>query len=137
MSWSSEIWQRLAALPLTIEATQLSFPSLPLPNGWTRVTTVIALQGLGEEGRGEDVTYEAEEHERTRQLGPQLQAEGTWTLGDFCALVAATDLFPGGAPDHEVSRNRRTHGRPDRGCESACCAGASKSRSRADPLITM
>jgi hypothetical protein len=104
VSWSSEIWERLAALPLTIESTQLSWPELPLPNGWTRVTTVISLNGLGETGQGEDVTYEEAEHETTKRLGPQVEATGTWTLGSFCALVAATDLFPGGEPDHAVSR---------------------------------
>lgn len=106
MPWGADAWTRLAALPLTIETVEFDFPRLPLP-AWERVTTVIALGGLGERGLGEDVTYEAEEHERVRSRPPVVDAVGTWTLGSFCDAVAAADLFPVAAPDHEVSRRYR------------------------------
>ncbi|MEN0015840.1 MAG: hypothetical protein AAGC46_20915, partial [Solirubrobacteraceae bacterium] len=99
-------WERLAALPLTVEAVELDFPRLPLPN-FDRVVTVISLLGLGEVGRGEDVTYESEEHDRVRSRPPVVDAVGTWTLGEFCDHVAGTDLFPVAAPDHDVSRRYR------------------------------
>lgn len=106
MPWGADAWARLAALPLTVESVRFSFPRLPLP-AWERVTTVIALGGLGATGLGEDVTYEAVEHDHLRSAPPAFRATGTWTLGSFCKAVAATDLFPAGAPDHEVSRRYR------------------------------
>lgn len=106
MSWSSETWERLSALPLTIDAVELSFPRLPLAR-FERVTTLISLTGLGEEGLGEDVNYDAPEHEQVRQHGPAFDAVGTWTLGSFCALVDETDLFPTGGPEHEASLDYR------------------------------
>ncbi|MBO9534919.1 MAG: hypothetical protein J7513_18240 [Solirubrobacteraceae bacterium] len=106
-AWAEEAWTRLAALPLQVDEVSLSFPSITVRSGWERVTTVIALHGAGEEGLGEDVTYEAEEHRAVEAAGAPLDATGQWTLGSFCERVAATDLFPSGAPDHDVSRNYR------------------------------
>ncbi len=57
---------------------------------------------------GEDVVYEAEEHTApSRRHGPALDVVGEHTLAEFCAGIEATDLFPTGAPDHDVSRNYR------------------------------
>lgn len=106
MPWGAAAWERLAALPLTIESVDLEFPSLKVGE-WERVTTVIGLKGLGDTGLGEDVTYESEEHEKVRAAAPVVDAVGTWTLGSFCAKVAETDLFPAGDPDHDVSRRYR------------------------------
>ncbi|MEH3055125.1 MAG: hypothetical protein PGN13_14190 [Patulibacter minatonensis] len=107
MSWGAEAWARLAALPLQVERVELSFPSVTVSSGWERVTTVITLHGAGETGVGEDVVYEAEEHRAIEAAGPPVDVRGERTLGELCAVVAATDLFPAGAPDHEVSRNYR------------------------------
>lgn len=106
MGWSSETWERLSALPLTVDAVALSFPRLPLAR-FERVTTLISLTGLGEEGLGEDVNYDAAEHEDVRQHGPAFDPVGTWTLGSFCARVDATDLFPTGGPEHAASLDYR------------------------------
>lgn len=106
MGWGSEAWERLKALPLTVDAVDLSWARLPLGD-WERVTTIVALQGLGEEGLGEDVNYDADEHEVVRQHGPAFDAVGTWTLGSFCELVGTTDLFPQAPPAHEASRDYR------------------------------
>lgn len=107
MSWSERAWAELAALPLRIDQVELSFPSITVRSGWERVTTVIALSGAGETGLGEDVTYEAEEHRAVEAAGAPVDPTAVQTLGEFCALVAETDLFPGGAPDHDVSRRYR------------------------------
>lgn len=106
MGWSSETWERLGALPLTIDAVELSFPRLPLAR-FERVTTLISLTGLGEEGLGEDVNYDASEHEDVRQHGPAFDPVGTWTLASFCARVDETDLFPTGPPEHAASLDYR------------------------------
>ena len=55
-------FERLAGLELTIDEYVLERRELALPN-FTRVTTTIALRGGGEEGHGEDVTYEVDLHD--------------------------------------------------------------------------
>lgn len=107
MGWGEEAWARLAELPVRVDHVELSFPSVTVSSGWERVTTVIALHGDGEIGLGEDVVYEAEEHRAVEAHGPALDATGEHTLAEFCAGIEATDLFPTGAPDHDVSRNYR------------------------------
>lgn len=102
-----DAWQQLAALPLQIEETRLHFPTLTVNSGWERRTTVIALHGAGHIGVGEDVTYEAPEHAAVEAAGPPLELRGEWLLGTLCERLAETDLFPAGAPDHEVSRRYR------------------------------
>lgn len=102
-----DAWQQLAALPLQIDEATLHFPALTVSSGWERRTTLIALHGDGHTGVGEDVTYEAPEHAAVQAAGPPLDVTGFWTLASLCERIAATDLFPSGAPDHEVSRRYR------------------------------
>jgi hypothetical protein len=66
------------------------------------VTTVIRMRGAGEEGVGEDVVYDAEDHDAAQQQGPVLPLTGRHTLGSLSALLAETDLFPR-PPQREVS----------------------------------
>jgi hypothetical protein len=107
MQWGQEAWERLAALPLHVEHFALSFPALTVSSGWERVTTRIALHGDGDVGYGEDVVYEAGEHRLVDAHGPGFDPVGRDTLGGLCARLAAADLFPHGAPAHEVSRRYR------------------------------
>ena len=69
-------------LALTVERVELEQLALPL-GFMTRRTTVIHLHGAGEEGVGEDVTYE-EEHHGDVAL-PDLSGEHT--LDSFSALI--------------------------------------------------
>src|SRR5205823_12739429 len=58
-------WEALAALPLRIEGYALEgLETQPRPE-FVRKTTVIRLRGRGEEGLGEDVTYDRD-HPRHR-----------------------------------------------------------------------
>ena len=77
------LYDTLRDLPLTIEQVELEPHDLPL-GFMTRRTTVFHLYGAGEEGIGEDVTYEEQHH---------LDAEapdvaGEHTLDSFSELVA-------------------------------------------------
>ncbi len=59
------------------------------------------------EGIGEDVTYDAEDHEILQQAGPVQPLAGRFTIASFCEHVEGLDLFPV-APQREVSvRYRR------------------------------
>jgi len=94
----------LADLPLTVEGYELEGLELDVSSGFTRKSTVIRLRGGGEEGLGEDVVYDAEDHEALQAAGPVQPLAGEWALGDFCDHVDALDLFPVAPARGEVSR---------------------------------
>jgi hypothetical protein len=74
------LWDELAELQVRIDGYALQRRELPLPTGWTRVTTTVALEGEGEAGEGEDVTYDADEHD---DFPADLMLAGTWSLDDL------------------------------------------------------
>jgi hypothetical protein len=95
--------ERLADLPLRIEGYDLEGLTRDVSSAFTRVSTVIRMHGGGEEGVGEDVTYDAEDHEVLQATGTVLPLAGEWTLGSFCDHVEALDLWPQ-PPRREPSR---------------------------------
>ena len=92
----------LANLPLEIEGYELSHWNCRLP-GFERLSTVIHMWGGGEDGLGEDVTYDAVDHIAFQDAGPSLDLTGYATLGEFCELMAKEDTFPA-EPQRDVSR---------------------------------
>lgn len=92
-------YDALAGLPLEIEEYALEGRSLTVSSGFERLTTLVKLRGSGEEGVGEDVTYESEDHTRQLELGPVLPLAGAWTVDSFATHVGGLDLFPAGAPN--------------------------------------
>jgi L-alanine-DL-glutamate epimerase-like enolase superfamily enzyme len=74
---------------------------------FTRKSTVIRLRGGGHEGLGEDVTYDAVDHEILQAAGPDLPLAGAFTVATFCEHLAGLGLF-GQPPQREVSQNYRT-----------------------------
>ena len=99
-------YAEIAHLPLRIEDYSLEGLTLELP-AFTRRTTVVHLRGGGEEGIGEDVTYDAEAQvalQETHASG--LPLAGEHTLDSFSQQLAGLDLFPGGTP-FEVYRSYR------------------------------
>jgi hypothetical protein len=101
--------ERLADLPLVIEDYALERLERNVSSAFTRVSTVIRLRGGGEEGVGEDVTYDAVDHDALQAAGPVLPLAGEWTLGAFCDHVEALDLWPA-PPQREPSRLYRVWG---------------------------
>ncbi|MGN6187281.1 MAG: hypothetical protein ACTHOE_00135 [Conexibacter sp.] len=99
-------YDQLAGLPLDVESYALEGLVQDVSSGFRRQTTVIHLQGGGEEGVGEDVVYDAEDHDRLQEAGAYLDlaTNGESTLGDFCARIDALDLFPVEPERGEVSR---------------------------------
>jgi L-alanine-DL-glutamate epimerase-like enolase superfamily enzyme len=100
-------YERVANLPLTIDGYALEGLSRTVSSGFERVTTIIRLQGGGEEGVGEDVTYDAELQRAQQDLGPVLPLAGEWTFRSFSEHLGGLDLFPAGAPERDVFRNYR------------------------------
>jgi L-alanine-DL-glutamate epimerase-like enolase superfamily enzyme len=93
----------IADLPLELESYAFERLERPVSSEFTRVTTVIRLQGRGEEGIGEDVVYDAEDHALQQERGPVLPLAGSHTLDGFSRLLGKLELFPSG-PKREVSR---------------------------------
>jgi hypothetical protein len=100
-------WDKLAGLPVEIERYELDGLELPFGEQFTRHTTIITLHGGGLHGVGEDVVYDAEDHQAMREAGPTLPVAGSWTLGSLSDHLAALDLFPRRAPTREPSRAYR------------------------------
>lgn len=104
---TSASWERLAGLPLEIDGYELQGLTAIVSSAFERKTTVIRLSGQGHEGLGEDVAYDAVDHDILQAAGPILALAGTWTVGSFCEHLATLDLFPQ-APQREVSQRYRT-----------------------------
>jgi L-alanine-DL-glutamate epimerase-like enolase superfamily enzyme len=96
----------IAALPLEIEGYDLETFERPVSSGFVRHTTVVRLHGGGAEGFGEDVTYEAAEHEVLR-AGALHDLAGSTTFNELSERVGALDLFPSGEPEVSVRRSYR------------------------------
>ncbi|HZQ66721.1 MAG TPA: hypothetical protein VFA66_16010 [Gaiellaceae bacterium] len=77
----------VSELPLRVEGLELDGLEQPVSSEFVRRTTVIRLRGEGQEGAGEDVTYEAEEQARFQAAGPALDVSGEHTLASFSALL--------------------------------------------------
>jgi hypothetical protein len=103
-------YERVADLPITIDDYALEGLSATVSSGFERLTTVIRLRGGGEEGVGEDVTYEGDDQVAQQKHGPVLPLAGDWTFEAFSQHLGTLDLFPAGAPKFPVFRNYRRWG---------------------------
>jgi L-alanine-DL-glutamate epimerase-like enolase superfamily enzyme len=100
-------YERVAELALTVDDYELEGLSRVVSSGFERLSSVIHLRGAGDEGIGEDVTYEADEHRIALERGAELPLAGTWTLDGFSERLGSIDLFPAGEPAFPVYRNYR------------------------------
>lgn len=94
----------LADLPLVIDDYTIERSEMEVSSGFRRVTTTVALRGDDRVGRGEDVTYAAEDHE---SYPLDLPLAGVRTLDACSALVGGLDLFPERPPQQESFRHYR------------------------------
>src|SRR5450631_4129923 len=94
----------LADLPLHVDGYALEGLRANVSSDFERLSTVVHLQGDGEEGVGEDVVYEAADHVALQEAGPVLDLAGDYALGEFCERIDALDLFPVEPQRGEVSR---------------------------------
>jgi len=88
------LYERLAELPVEIEGYELAPLSLDVSSDFTRDTTVIRLHGGGEQGIGEDVTYDGLDHVAFQEAGATIELAGAHTLGSLSELLTDEALFP-------------------------------------------
>jgi L-alanine-DL-glutamate epimerase-like enolase superfamily enzyme len=100
-------WETLADLPVEIEDYALDPLQATVSSDFERKSTLVRLHGAGEEGIGEDVTYDAVDHEILQTAGPTLPLAGRFTLASFSTRLAELSLFPA-PPQREVSSRYRT-----------------------------
>ncbi len=95
-------YAELAELPLAVEGYSLERRELEVSTRFKRVTTTVVLRGGGEEGRGEDVTYDAQEHE---WFPENLPLAGRYSLGELSPRLEGLALFR--SERNELSQNHR------------------------------
>ena len=92
------LYDQIAGLPLEIEGYALDGRERYFGPEFTRRTTVVRLQGGGDEGLGEDVTYDPDDQLRQQEAGPVLPLAGSWTVDSFSRHLGELDLFGGTPP---------------------------------------
>jgi len=107
----SDVYDRVAELPLAVEGFDLDRHEMDTSAGFTRVTTVVELRGPdGNVGRGEDVAYDTEDHDRLRDAHEAGALDwglaGEYVFDEFSAALDDTELFPE-PPERETARHYR------------------------------
>ncbi len=100
------LWSAVADLPVRVDGYALEGLAASVSSDFERKSTVIHLHGDGEEGIGEDVTYDAVDQEILQAAGAALPLVGAWTLASFSERVGELDTFPE-PPQRDVSRRYR------------------------------
>jgi hypothetical protein len=77
------LFERVADLPLVVEEAGLDALSYELSETFVRRCAVVRLYGGGEEGVGEDVSYDPELQLAFQAVGPPSGLAGEWTLASF------------------------------------------------------
>jgi hypothetical protein len=94
-------------LPLRVDGYELEPHELYVRPEFTRKSTVVRLLGGGEEGLGEDVTYDGPLQEAQQQRGPTLPLAGDWTIESFSRHLDTAALFPEPPERHDYLDYRR------------------------------
>ena len=82
-------WQQLRDLDVVVESMRTERRSVEVSTQFTRVTTTVVFGGGGVEGRGEDVTYTAPDHDWFPEVGPP----GATTVGALSEALDGVTLF--------------------------------------------
>src|SRR5262249_17127392 len=101
------LYESIRGLPLVVEGYELEPLALVVRPDFTRRTTLIHLHGAGEQGTGEDVTYDSEEQERQQVRGALLPLAGDWTVESLSAHLASLPLFEAEPDQHAYLDYRR------------------------------
>ncbi|HEY7177652.1 MAG TPA: hypothetical protein VH305_00635 [Gaiella sp.] len=101
------LYDHVRGLPLRVDGYELEPHELVARPDFNRKTTVVRLSGGGEEGLGEDVTYDGPLQEAQQARGPVLSLEGEWTIESFSRHLDTQPLFPEPPERHDYLDYRR------------------------------
>jgi L-alanine-DL-glutamate epimerase-like enolase superfamily enzyme len=101
------LYDHVRDLPLRVESYELEAHELFVRPEFTRKTTVVRLHGGGEEGLGEDVTYDGPLQDAQQERGPTLPLAGDWTIASFSSHLDIVALFPEPPDRHDYLDYRR------------------------------
>jgi L-alanine-DL-glutamate epimerase-like enolase superfamily enzyme len=101
------LYDTVRDLPLVIERYDLEAHEYAARADFLRKTTVIRLSGSGEEGLGEDVTYDGPLQEAQQTRGAVLPLAGEWTIESFSQHLESVALFPEPPDRHDYEDYRR------------------------------
>jgi len=101
----TDYFDAVADLPLTIESVDRTRRDRDTSSGFVRTTTTFHLSGADDTGRGEDVTYDTEDHDALADATFDLAGE--YTFASFSTHLDDVDLFPAKAPERKPSRHYR------------------------------
>ena len=94
-SGTDATYSRVAELPVRIEHCELLPLARDTSSGFTKVSTVVRLTGDGQEGQGEDITWDQiDQIEQLRGAGDLSWLRGRRTVEEFSTLMGLADLFP-------------------------------------------
>src|SRR5207247_7535527 len=99
-------YDAVADLPLTIESCHLDARELRFTEEFTRLTTLVRLRGDGDEGVGEDVTYDGLDHVALQSAGAPAGIAGSYTVDSFSRRLDELELWPS-SPVRETSQDYR------------------------------
>jgi hypothetical protein len=114
-------FSRVADLPLTVESVDIAQHARDTSSGFHRKSTTFVLSGAGETGRGEDVTYDTEDHDALAAAwgSAGYDLAGEYTVASFSARLDDIDLFPTKAPERETAHHYRRWGLESAGLDLA------------------
>jgi hypothetical protein len=98
------LYDRLADLPIDLERYRLERRETQVSSEFTRVTTLVVMEGAGHTGVGEDVTYTAEDHDG---FPADLPLAGHHSLDELSQLIDPTTCSRRPAGDGRVPDYRR------------------------------
>jgi L-alanine-DL-glutamate epimerase-like enolase superfamily enzyme len=101
------LYDAVRELPLAVEGYDLEGFEYVVGPEFTRKTTVVRLRGAGDEGLGEDVTYDGDEQDAQQARGPVLPLAGEWTIETFSRHLDAQPLFERDPERHAFVDYRR------------------------------
>lgn len=103
----------VADLDLTVESVGYEQHTQETSSEFTRTTTVFELRGGDAVGRGEDVTYDTDDHDRlaaAMDAGRFSLPTGSFTFGEYADALDGVALFPGDGPERDTGYDYRRWG---------------------------
>ena len=101
------LYDSVRDLPLVVEGYHLEAHAYDARADFRRKTTVIRLTGAGEDGLGEDVTYDGDLQDAQQARGAILPLAGEWTIESFSRHLGTVALFPEAPERHDYEDYRR------------------------------